>query len=134
MMYPMFPFATSSSMMSAFRIGTYRAAMDCASCKTTTASSSFRCGRNYSTSSPQRKGSSKLELVPQTWREGQVASGGLALGSFAATRLSSAVVAILVSSAREIPAWPITSMPRVKARKKEAKPSRSADSASSPLA
>ncbi len=52
-MYPVSPFATPSSMMSAFRVGRYRDAMDCASWKTTTASSSPRCGRRYSTSSFQ---------------------------------------------------------------------------------
>src|SRR5687768_16756387 len=49
----MSPFATPWSMMSAFRVGRYRDAMDCASWKTTTASSSSRCGLRYSTSNFQ---------------------------------------------------------------------------------
>src|SRR6478609_11022953 len=40
-------------MMSAFRVGRYSEAMDAASWKTTTASSSRRCGLRYSTSSFQ---------------------------------------------------------------------------------
>ena len=52
-MYSVSPFATPWSMMSAFRVGRYSEAMDCASWKTTTASSSRRCGRRYSTSSFQ---------------------------------------------------------------------------------
>src|SRR6476661_8343338 len=40
-------------MMSAFSVGRYRDAMDCASWKTTTAASSGRCGRRYSTSNFQ---------------------------------------------------------------------------------
>ena len=54
-MTPVSPLATPSSMMSAFSVGRYRDAMDCASWKITTAISSCRCGRRYSTSSFQSK-------------------------------------------------------------------------------
>ncbi|GAP60342.1 hypothetical protein AHiyo1_38470 [Arthrobacter sp. Hiyo1] len=46
-MYPVSPLATPSSMMSAFSVGKYSDAMDCANWKMTTAISSRRCGRRY---------------------------------------------------------------------------------------
>ena len=74
-MTPVSPLATPSSMMSAFSVGRYRDAMDCASWKTTTAISSCRCGRRYSTSSFQ---SIRLQTFRPAikWCGGQFTSGG----------------------------------------------------------